>query len=419
MRQLRVIVRTALAQLLGRKRQTVLVTAGVTIGAMVMIITFALTNGIIETIREKIVNVSPMITIKGERIPGKERILVDESPTRGVDMVSRIIPDEKKEVTPYPEVLAELNGIARVDAFSPFVQTSGVLRKGKSLRQVSLRGIDPVREGAVVNLDRNIVQGSLGELGFTPDGILLGDGLARKLTARYHEVIRLTTESGTVLSMTVVGIFSSGFSAADDNTGYINLARAQAISGRSRNAVSGIGVHSASMDRLPELARQIERATGYRAETWDEANANLLTVFQRNNNITLLLVVFVFIVSGFGIANTLVTTVLQKQRDIAVMKSIGFSVRSIEGIFLIQGAVIGIAGTLTGCIGGYALTEIIGLLPVSYGASAVVRGSSIAVVQTLSSYVITVCFSLAVSVGASVAPARRAARLQPVQILRA
>jgi lipoprotein-releasing system permease protein len=334
-------------------------------------------------------------------------------------MVSRIIPDEKKEVTPYPEVLAELNGIARVDAFSPFVQTSGVLRKGKSLRQVSLRGIDPVREGTVVNLGRNIVQGSLGELGFTPDGILLGDGLARKLTARYHEVIRLTTESGTVLSMTVVGIFSSGFSAADDNTGYINLARAQAISGRSRNAVSGIGVHSASMDRLPELARQIERATGYRAETWDEANANLLTVFQRNNNITLLLVVFVFIVSGFGIANTLVTTVLQKQRDIAVMKSIGFSVRSIEGIFLIQGAVIGIAGTLTGCIGGYALTEIIGLLPVSYGASAVVRGSSIAVVQTLSSYVITVCFSLAVSVGASVAPARRAARLQPVQILRA
>ena len=419
MRLLRVIVHTALAQLLGRKRQTVLVTAGVTIGAMVMIITFGLTDGIIASIREKIVNVSPMITIKGERIPGKERILVGPPSAGNADMVSRIIPDEKKEVTPYTQVLAELEGIPGVDAFSPFVQTSGVLRKGKSLRQVSLRGVEPAGEGKIVNLERNIVRGSLSELAFTSDGILLGDGLARKLTARYHDIIRLTTEKGTVLSMTVVGMFSSGFSAADDNTGYINLVRAQAISGRSRNAVSGIGVHAASMDHLRELARQIEQATGYRAETWDEANANLLTVFRRNNNITLLLVVFVFIVSGFGIANTLVTIVLQKQRDIAILKSIGFSVRSIEGIFLVQGAVIGIAGTILGCIGGYVLTTVIGALPISFGESAVVRGSTLAVVQTLASYLITICFSLAVSIGASVGPARRAARLQPVRILRA
>ena len=403
MRQLRIIVYIALAQLLGRKRQTLLVTAGVAIGATVMIITFALTNGIIASIQEKIINISPMITITGERIPGKERILFRSSPADHVVMASRIIPDEKKEITPYPRVLSLLKGIINVDAVSPFVQTSGVLRKGKAIRQVSLKGVDPFGEGKIVNLEKNIVQGSLAELGFTPDGILLGDGLARKLRARYHDIIRLTTEKGAVSSMTVVGMFSSGFSAADDNAGYVNLARGQAMGGRSRNVVSGIGVHAGSMDHLHDLARRIEQVTGYRAETWDEANANLLAVFQRNNNITLLLV----------------TIVLQKQRDIAIMKSIGFSVRSIGSIFLIQGAVIGIAGMLLGCSGGFVLTEVIRSLPVSFGESAVVRGSSLAVVHTLSSYLITMAFSLVVSICASVGPARRAARLQPVQILRA
>ncbi len=419
MRQLRIIVHIALAQLLGRRRQTLLVTAGVAIGAMVMIITFALTNGIIASIQEKIINVSPMITITGERMPGKERILVSSSSADSVVMASRIIPDEKREITPYPRVLSLLKEIIEVDAVSPFVQTSGVLRKGKSIRQVSLKGVDPFGEGKIVNLESNIVQGSLAELGFTPGGIILGDGLARKLRARYHDIVRVTTEKGAVSSMTVVGTFASGFSAADDNTGYVNLVRGQAMTGRSRNAVSGVGVHAISMDHLHTLARQIEQVTGYRAETWDEVNANLLDVFRRNNNITLLLVVFVFIVSGFGIANTFVTIVLQKQRDIAILKSIGFSVRSIGSIFLIQGAVIGVAGMLLGCAGGFVLTEVIRALPLSFGESAVIRGSSLAVVHTLSSYLITMAFSLVVSIGASVAPARRAARLQPVQILRA
>lgn len=419
MRQLRVIIHTAIAQLLGRKRQTILVTTGVMIGAMVMIVTFALTNGIIASIQEKVINVSPLITITGERTPGKERILITESSDEEVVMVSHIIPDEKREIAQYLKVVALLEGIPAVDATSPFVKTSGVLRKGKILRGVSLRGVDPIREAKIVNIGKNIVQGSLVELGFTPNGILLGDGLARKLVARYHDVLHLTTEQGVVMTVTVVGLFSSGFAAADDNTAYINLAHGQAISGRSGNTATGIGVHAVSMNGLRALARDIERVTGYKAETWDEANANLLAVFERNNNITLLLVVFVFIVSGFGIVNTLVTIVLQKQRDIAIMKSIGFSVRSIEGIFLVQGALIGIAGTLIGCIGGYALTEFIGTLPVSYGDSAVVRGSSLAVVQTLPSYLITIAFSLAVSIGASIVPARRAARLQPIEILRA
>jgi len=421
MRQLRLILRTALLYLLGRRRQTILVTAGVAVGAMVMIVTFALTNGVIESIKEKIINVSPHVTLKGEKVQGKERMLMGGSPASSDHffIVSRIVPDEKKEVKPSTGVISLVEEVPEVDAVAPFVLTHGVLRKSKLFRQASLRGIVPERERRIGNLGSSIVSGSLSELSYTPDGILLGAGMAKKLGASYRDLVRLTAENGKVYTMTVTGVFASGFGAADDNTAYINLPLAQAINHFATNVVSGIGVHTTALPRVTEIARMIERLTGYQAETWEEANANLLTVFTRNNNITLLLVVFVFIVSGFGVSNVLITIVLQKQKDIAIMKSMGFGIRSIEGIFLAQGLLIGLAGTLLGLAGGHGLTDLIGSLPLSFGENAVVRVKSITVAETTLSYVITACFSVAVSAVASYSPARRAARLKPVDILRA
>jgi lipoprotein-releasing system permease protein len=417
MRQFRLILRTASAQLSGRPRQTLLVTLGVAVGASVMIVTFALTNGIIESIKEKIINVSPHITITGERLSPKDRILTAEGDGHA-EFVSRIVPDEEKEIKPYAAVLSLLENIPSIDAVSPFVQARGVLRKGKAFRQVALRGVDPRREALIAGIGKNIIAGSLEELAATPAGILLGSGLAKRLTAKLHDVVRLTGEGGRVTSLTVRGIFSSGFAASDDNTAFINLPLGQAISGVSSTVASGIGLHTTDIDGVGPLARMIEERTGYRAETWDEANANLLTVFKRNNYITLLLVVFVFMVSGLGIANTLVTLVLQKQKDIAIMKSIGFSARSIQGLFLVQGLAIGLAGTVLGLAAGYELTGLVASLPVSFGENAVVRSDTIPVVRTAGAYVITACFSVVVSVVASLAPARRAAALKPVQILR-
>lgn len=421
MRQLRLILRTALLYLLGRRRQTILVTSGVAVGAMVMIVTFALTNGVIESIKEKIINVSPHVTIKGEKVQGKERILMGGSPvsTEHFFMVSRIIPDERKEVKPTSGVISLVETMPDVDAVAPFVGTHGVLRKAKLFRQVSLKGIIPEREGRIGNLMKNIVSGSLAELSYTPNGILLGSGMAKKLGAAYRDLVRLTAENEKVYTLVVVGVFASGFGAADDNTAYINLPLAQAINHFATNVVSGIGVHTRALPRVREIARAIERLTGYQAQTWEEANENLLTVFTRNNNITLLLVVFVFIVSGFGVSNVLITIVLQKQKDIAIMKSMGFSIRSIGALYLAQGALIGLAGTILGLIGGHELANLIGSLPLSFGEDAVVRVKSIMVVETPLSYVITGIFSIVVSALASYSPARRAARLKPVEILRA
>ena len=126
--RLNFIFSIALKHLGGKKKQTILVIAGVAVGSMVMILTLSLGEGIVADIQNKIIEISPLITIEGEKIEGKERLLLGESPycSDKVLMTSRIKPDETKEIKPYTEVLSIVEDINEVDAVSPFVLARGV-----------------------------------------------------------------------------------------------------------------------------------------------------------------------------------------------------------------------------------------------------------------------------------------------------
>ncbi len=419
--RLRFILTISYRHLTGKKRQTALVIAGVAVGSMVMILTFGLAEGIITEIENKIIDISPLITVKGEKVRPKERLLLNSSPSSSdhYEIVSRIIPDEKKEVKPYTEVVSIVATLPGIDAVSPFVATRGVLRYSTLSRPCFVKGVIPEREALIGKLRQNVVTGSLNELAYTKNGILLGDGLAKKIDAHYHDLVRFTGENGKVYDLLVVGTFASGFGAVDDNDAFVNLRLAQTINGFAENAVSAVGIHTTSPTTVDMLAKEISRLTGYKTETWEEANANLLSLFERNNNITFFLVIFVFVVAGFGIANVLITIVLQKQRDIAVLKSMGVSIRTLESVFLAEGIILGITGAVIGCVAGHYVTNLISALPISYGPSAVVRGNHIVTVQEPVYYIVTTLFAVVVSAISGYGPARRAARLKPVDILRA
>jgi lipoprotein-releasing system permease protein len=419
--KLRFVLTVAFRHLSEKKKQTILVEAGIAIGAMVLIVTFALAKGIMSDIESKIIDISPLITIKGEKVKGKEKLLL-RSPANWKDkyvITSRVIPDEKKEIRPYIQTVSLVDKFPEIDAVSPYVFIQGIIQRGAVTHQCIVKGIIPEREAKIGQLENNVKSGSLAELEFTSNGILLGSGLAKKLKARYHQIIRFTGGNGKLYSVIVVGTFTSGFSAVDDNNAFMNLRLAQSIAGISENAVSGIGIHTSSLSIVNSLSKKIEELTGYKTETWEEANKNLLDIFQRNNKITFFLVIFVFVVAGFGISNVLITIVLQKQKDIAVMKSMGVSRATIESIFLIEGLIMGVVGALIGCIGGHYLTNLISSLPVSYGEGAVVRSTHIVTVQKPFDFLLTGMFSVIVSALSGLGPSRRAARLNPVDILRA
>ncbi len=403
-----------------KRKQTILVIAGVAVGSMVMILTFALANGIISDIKNKIIDISPLITVKGEKINEKKRLLFTSSPRSGDRsyISSRIVPDEKKEIKPYTQIISLIDGVKGIDAVSPNVIMRGVIRYRTLDRQCLIKGIIPARESGIARLVENMKTGSLEELGYTPNGIILGSGLARKIKAEYTDMVSVIGEKGISYTLKVVGTFSSGFSEVDNNNAYVNLKLAQNIMNMSSNVITSIGIHTTSLEAVDNIAKTISEVTGYKTETWEAANANLISLFERNNNITLFLVVFVFIVAGFGIANVLITLVLQKRQDIAIMKSFGLSKNSVITIFILEGLFIGLTGSLIGEIAGHFLTNFISSIPFSYGESAVVKSDHIVTVQTSFSYIITVLFSVVVSIISSYGPARRAAALNPVNNLR-
>lgn len=403
-----------------KKKQTVLVIAGITVGCMVMVLTFAIANGIIQEIKNKIIEVSPLITVKGEKVEAKRHLLFNGKGGRDSYYIrSRIPPDEKNEIKPYNRIVKLLEGIKGIDAVSPYVFSRGVLRERTLTRQCFIKGIIPEREKNIANLSKKLETGSLSELQFTSNGVILGSGLAEKLKAKYHDLIQLTGENGHVYKLIVVGTFSTGFSAVDNKNIFINLRFAQNIKGYTENVVTAIGLHTVSLDDVDPTAKIASRITGYKTETWEEANANLIDLFERNNNITLFLVVFVFIVAGFGIANVLITIVLQKRQDIAIMKSFGLSKGSVQMIFILEGIILGLIGTVIGEVAGHYLANFISTLPISFGKGAVIRSNHLATYQTTLSFIITAVFSLIVSAVAGWGPARRAAKADPVEIIRA
>ncbi len=406
--------------LLFKKKQTILVIAGVAVGSMVMILTFGITNGIIFDIKNKIIEVSPLITVKGEKVEGKKHLLMKSSSGSNDKFYieSRIAPDQKNEVKPYEKIVSLIDDFKQVDAVSPYVFSRGVIRARTITKQCIIKGIIPDREKNIANLAKKVIKGSLDELTYTSNGVLLGSGLAKKMRLKYHDLIQLTGENGKIYVLKVVGTFESGFSAIDDKNILINLRFAQNIKNYPNNVVSAIGIHTTSLGVVDKTSVEISELTGYKTETWEQENANLLSLFERNNNITLFLVVFVFIVAGFGIANVLITIVLQKRQDIAIMKSFGLSKRNIEIIFVCEGLILGLIGTLLGEVAGHFLTNFISTIPISFGEGAVVRNDHLVTLQTTASFMITGVFSIIVSSISGLGPARRAARLNPVDILR-
>jgi lipoprotein-releasing system permease protein len=402
-----------------KKKQTFLVVAGVSVGAMVMILTFAITNGIIFEIKSKIIEVSPLITVKGEKVVPKEHLLFSNKNKNNYYIKSRIPPDNKNEIKPYMQVVSQLDSIKEIDAVSPYVFARGVLRLRTLTKPCFIKGIIPGRERNIADLSKKIETGSLAELGYTTNGVLLGSGLAKKLKAAYHDIIQLIDENGNIYSLVIVGTFSTGFSAVDDHNIFINLKFAQNLKGYPDNVVTAIGLHTRTLDEVDPVAKLVSRISGYKTETWEEANANLIDLFERNNNITLFLVIFVFIVAGFGIANVLITIVLQKRTDIAIMKSFGLSKRSIEAIFITEGLILGLVGTIIGEVAGYYLAGFISTLPISFGEGAVIRSDHLVTYQTAISFFITAFFSIAVSIVAGWSPARKAAKSNPIEVIRA
>jgi lipoprotein-releasing system permease protein len=410
----------AIRHLLGRHRQTLTTIFGVAISTMVLITTNSLTRGLLDSFIETIVNVAPHITVKGEKMrPMPVNILERESKSGVAFVENNIQKQEPEEVRNYRQILNVFSlpqYKKHVLAASPYVDSQVMAVKGSRNQPLLLKGVLIDKEDAISGIRKKLLAGDIAMFEKTANALLVGRTVARDMNLKLNDDVVIIPASGKSRQCKVAGIYFSGINAVD-NSVLASLKLGQIIEGLPANKVSGIALKVDNPLDNASLARDLEKVTGYRCLTWQEENASVLSLFARIGYIVFSLVAFVGVVSGFGVANILVTTVFEKSRDIAIMKSLGFSALQLVSMFVLEGFMVGLAGALAGGVLAIGSINLFASLPVESSQGPITKtGFSMSYNPVY--FILVIGVTVIISTLAAILPSARAAKLEPVTVLR-
>ncbi|WP_294345140.1 FtsX-like permease family protein [Prosthecochloris sp.] len=416
----RTLFSIALRHLFGRKRQSMTTIAGVAVSTMVLITTISLTRGLLDSFVATIVDIAPHITIEGRPIESLPVDLLSDRETLRLAFVDENIQkEERDEVRNYRQVLEVLDSkqyAGEVVAVSPYVESRVIVIKGNKNQPISTKGVVIERENAISGIEDKLTAGDLVFFETTPNALLVGRTVAMDMGLELHDEVSLVPASGPARQCKVAGIFFSGVNAID-NTVFVSLKFGQILENLPADKVSGIGVKVVDPLANELLAGVLERVTGYNCVTWQEDNASVLSLFNRIGFIVFSLVAFVGVVSGFSVANILVTTVFEKSRDIAIMKSYGFSAGSLVGMFILEGFLVGFAGTLAGGVMATGSINLLAHIPVETSQGPLTK-TGFSMSWNPLYFLFVMLSTVFISTIAATIPSTRAAKLEPVEVLR-
>ena len=403
----------AAAHLLSRRRQTLVSVLGVALGVGVFIAVTGLMAGFQTFFRNQLIESNPHVTITDEvRRPAPQPLAMLHPD--GAVAVSRIVArDPVRGIANAGELMEALAAMPGVEV-APTLRGQMLLRRAGRDYAVSAIGIDPEREMRVTTLSKDIREGSLEALGARPDGIVIGQALAKKMGAALGDTISVATVVGGESALRVVGIFRTGLEQQDIGQVYVALNRQQSMQGRPR-VVNEIHIRLANIDRSIEVAALVEGRWGYKTAPWEETFSRILEVFILQNVIIYGSTGSILLVAGFGIFNIISTVVSEKARDIAIMRSIGMTRTSVVATFIAEGIAVGLMGVAAGWLFGWLGALLIQTFPAP-GADD--PAQTLMVHQTAFTYGLAAGIAMLSAVAAAWIPARKAARTDPLTIIR-
>lgn len=416
------VVRLAWRHLAARPRQAALTVAGVAVGVAVFIFTVAMMDGLVVFFTRRLVRVSPLVTVLTEslEVPAAKQVLERGSAGEVLTLSRPPVPDERPTVRGAVAMAPRLRQLPGVEGVSVAASTSVVLSFGTVSEPATLLGMDPDDERTVTELWGAVMTGSWDALDARRDGVIAGVQLARRLGVGVGDRVVAVGETGASRELEVVGVLGTGLGAYDESAAIVNLPVAQGLAGWGADEGSEIRLRTASLTGLDGLRRQVEALTGHRAETWEEANRSSLQLFRTIGTTTYLLTGFVLLVAGLGIGNKLTTIILDKERDIAILRACGFSRGALRGVFLLEGLLLGGAGALAGCLLAAVGIAYFQAFPIRFAAR---EGSVLAYTELFLAndpryYLLIAGVALAIAGVAALVAVRKAVRVLPVEVLR-
>ena len=400
-----------------RRRQTLISTLGVAIGVCAFVVMSSLMLGFQKHFIRQVIDLDAHISIKPKFNYDEKRIL---SKVFSKDVILEILGAKPKDVRDrirnYREIISRYTGRMGILGISPHLRSNGIIRYGPKEKPVNLFGIDPDLEGKASSIERFLEGKRLKSLRTRRNGIILGKLVARDLGVKKRGAkVLLVTPNGVSEVLEVVDFFNSGITTIDQSRAYVHIKTLQRLLGRP-NEVNELVVKVEDVDEAVRIARVLEEETGYDARSWQEAYSNFLQLFKIQKTITYLVVGAILLVSAFGIFNILIMTVLEKKRDIAILKAMGYTSGDITMVFLIQGLIIGVVGVLLGSLLAYGLQEY--LSSVEIDLEGLLRAKGFILDRSPLYYVGGALFALVFTLVASIHPARKASKLDPVEIFR-
>ncbi|OIR07204.1 lipoprotein-releasing system transmembrane protein LolE [mine drainage metagenome] len=317
---------------------------GIALGVAALIVVLSVMNGFQKELRTRILGVASHIEITG---PDGE--LADWTRTA-------------RQAAQHPDVLAA----------APYVSAEGMLSFDQQVRGVVVRGVLPAAEERVADFERHMKAGHLADLQAGRFGIILGADLARALQVLPGDKVTLIAPQGLVTpaailprlkQFTVVGIFDVGMFEYDSGLALIHMADAQKLY-RMGDRVSGVRLKLKDLFAAPRVAQELQHyldADDFVTD-WTQGHANFFRAIAIEKNMMFLILLLIVAVAAFNIVSTLVMAVTDKQADIAILRTLGASPRSIMAVFVVQGALIGAIGMILGVAGGVALAKNVGVI---------------------------------------------------------
>lgn len=317
---------------------TLISVAGVALGVMALIIVLAVMTGFEEDLKEKILGTNAHVVVLNSAGP----------------------------IEDYQKLLKQVKGMDGVVAATPFIYNQVMISSGRHVSGVVLRGIDVQSDARVTNLHKSIVEGQLAALDQTPagkpPGLVIGKELAKNLGLFLGDTVEVVSPMGNITPFgmmpkmrrfQVAGIFNTGMFEYDSTLAYVSLAEAQQFMGMG-DVVTGIQLKARDVYQTGELTERLNSELGppYYARDWMQMNKNILFALKTEKVVMFIILTLIVLVAAFGIASTLFMVVMEKTRDIAILKSMGATSRSVMQIFVLEGVIIGILGTAMGVLMG-------------------------------------------------------------------
>jgi lipoprotein-releasing system permease protein len=418
MTQWRLILSIARTHLLTKMKSTVTASLGVTfgIGAYITLVSFM--TGLNKMLDDLILNQTPHIHLYNE---------VQPSPTQPLERSFDFSEDllQVRSVKPKQgqlkihnalPILKYLKSQPGVLGASPQLRAQIFYLSGPLDLGGVLIGVDILEEARLSSIGDYIIEGSPRELANSDNGIILGIGLAKKMSLNLGDRIQISTPTGSVFPLKIVGFYQSGIADIDNTQSYANLKTVQRIMGEATTYITDINIKLQDIRHAPPMAAELERQFGIRARDIQDANAQFETGTTIRNMITYAVSITLLIVAGFGIYNILNMLIYEKMNDIAILKATGFSGLDVQNIFMSQALLIGLFGGLTGLLIGFGLSHLIDTLP--FETEALPTISTFPVNHNPLFYLIGITFAMISTFIAGYLPAAKAKKVDPVRIIR-